>query len=243
VKFLNVLWCAPLIRRLGISVVRSTQRGEKTPRAIPTTILRQQTLDSIDLSKQAKEIDTVLLFIAGHGFNDGPDYRFLATNAEVAADGVLRGSTVVQWQMLQSAVEGAKGRRNLFIDTCHAGNADNPRLGNAAYYANIIAYTDTRFDQTAKEDDNLGHGLFTYALVEGLDGKATTKDQREITRKSLADHVIERVGELAEKQTSPRNRSISRGAMPRITSWQAGAYPPTADVALLRARADDHACK
>jgi hypothetical protein len=68
------------------------------------------------------------LFIAGHGLHDGPAYRFLATNVEVAADGVLRGSTVVQWQVLQSAVEGAKGRHILFIDTCHAGNAYNPRL-------------------------------------------------------------------------------------------------------------------
>jgi hypothetical protein len=57
----------------------------------------------------------VVLFIAGHGFNDGPDYRFLATNAEWRV-GVLRGSTVVQWQVLQAAIEGAKGRRILFID-------------------------------------------------------------------------------------------------------------------------------
>ena len=34
-------------------------------------------LDALDLLKQANETDTVLLFISGHGFNDGPDYRFL----------------------------------------------------------------------------------------------------------------------------------------------------------------------
>jgi hypothetical protein len=85
--------------------------------------------------KQAKETDTVLLFIAGHGFNDGPNYRFLATNAEWAG-GALRGSTVVPWYALQEAVETAKGRRILLIDTCHAGNAFNQRLGNAAYHAN-----------------------------------------------------------------------------------------------------------
>jgi hypothetical protein len=34
-------------------------------------------LNAIDLLKQAEETDTVLLFIAGHGFNDGPNYRFL----------------------------------------------------------------------------------------------------------------------------------------------------------------------
>jgi Caspase domain len=141
-------------------------------------------LDAIDTLKEADETDTVVLFIAGHGFNDGPDYRFLATNAEWTG-GVLRGSTVVQWQVLQAAVEGAKGRRILFIDTCHAGNAYNQRLGNAAYHANIIAYTAARFDQTAKEDDTLGHGLFTYAVVEGLEGKGGIAARRRSQPRSL----------------------------------------------------------
>ena len=93
----------------------------------------------------------MLLFIAGHGFNDGPSYRFLATNAERVGD-TFRGATVVPWQILQEAVESAKGRRILFIDTCHSGNAYNQTLGNAAYHANIIAYTAARFDQEALED-------------------------------------------------------------------------------------------
>jgi uncharacterized caspase-like protein len=77
-------------------------------------------VDAIDTLKQAEETDTVLVFIAGHGFNDGPNYRFLATNAEWEGS-ALRGSTVVPWYALQEAVEAAKGRRILFIDTCHSG--------------------------------------------------------------------------------------------------------------------------
>ena len=77
------------------------------------------------------------------------------------------------------AVEAAKGRRLLFVDTCHSGNAYNQRLGNAAYHANIIAYTAARFDQEALEDSTLGHGLFTYAVVEGLEGKHGVAGQRQ----------------------------------------------------------------
>jgi uncharacterized caspase-like protein len=102
------------------------------------------------------------------------------------------------------AVEGAKGRRILFIDTCHSGNAYNPRLGNAAYHANIIAYTAARFDQTAKEDDNLKHGLFTYAMVEGLEGKGASPDHRQITTKELFDYVKKRVEELAKGKQEPQ---------------------------------------
>jgi hypothetical protein len=167
-------------------------------------------LDAIDMLKQAEETDTVLLFIAGHGINDGPDYRFLPTNAEVAG-GVLRSSTVVQWQVLQAAVEGAKGRRILFIDTCHSGNAYNQRLGNATYHANIIAYTAARFDQTAREDDTLGHGLFTYAVVEGLEGKGGIAARRQISTKELADYVIKRVEELAKAQNASQEPQYFKG--------------------------------
>jgi hypothetical protein len=38
-------------------------------------------LDAIDMPRQATETDTAA-FIAGHGFNDGANNRFLATNAE-----------------------------------------------------------------------------------------------------------------------------------------------------------------
>jgi hypothetical protein len=37
-------------------------------------------------------------------------------------------------QGIEEAVDGAKGRRLLFIDTCHSAGAYNERLGNAAYY-------------------------------------------------------------------------------------------------------------
>jgi uncharacterized caspase-like protein len=128
--------------------------------------------DAIDgLRRSAGETDTVLLFISGHGLNDGPDYRFLPTNVERLSNGALRGSTVVPWETLQSAMEATKGRRVLFIDTCHSGNAYSPKLGNSAYHANIITYASARFDQGALEDAKLGHGLFTYAVAEGLDGK------------------------------------------------------------------------
>jgi WD40 repeat protein len=167
-------------------------------------------LDAIDTLKQAEETDTILVFMAGHGFNDGPDYRFLATNAQ-AADGILRGSTVVPWQVLQAAIEGAKGRRILFIDTCHSGNAYNPRLGNAAYHANIIAYTAARFDQTSREDDTLGHGLFTYAVLEGLEGKGGIAQRHQISTKELADYVIKRVEELARAQKAEQEPQYFKG--------------------------------
>jgi len=185
-------------RRVGSAHLRTVTRllvNGGAEKDLPTAA---NILDAIDMLKQARETDTVVLFIAGHGVNDGASYRFLPTNAEIAPGGTLRGSTVVPWHALQEAVETAKGRRILFVDTCHSGNAYNQRLGNAAYHANIIAYTAARFDQEAIEDPKLGHGLFTYAVVEGLEGKGGLAERRQISTKDLADYVVRRVSELAK---------------------------------------------
>ena len=85
------------------------------------------------------------------------------------------------------------------------------RLGNAAYHANIIAYTAARFDQTSREDDTLGHGLFTYALLEGLEGKGEISARRQISTKELADYVIKRVEELAKAQKAEQEPQYFKG--------------------------------
>jgi hypothetical protein len=197
-------------RRLGPAHTKVVKRVLVNGAAANEAPTASNILDAIDLLKQAKETDTVLLFIAGHGYNDGPNYRFLATDAERIGD-AFRGATVVPWQILQEAVETAKGRRVLFIDTCHSGNAYNQKLGNAAYHANIIAYTAARFDQEAIEDANLGHGLFTYAIVEGLEGKGNPGAKREISTKELAEYVVRRVDELARQLRGQQEPQYYKG--------------------------------
>jgi WD40 repeat protein len=184
-------------RRLGPTHQRVSKRVLVNGGKIQDAPTANNITDAVERLRLAKETDTVVLFISGHGKNDGPDYRFLATDASWA-DGALRGSTVVSWQILQGAIEAAKGRRILFIDTCHSGNAYNQRLGNAAYHANIVAYTAARFDQEAMEDPSLGHGLFTYAVVEGLEGKAVVPSRGEISTQSLAGYIVDRVGAMAK---------------------------------------------
>ncbi len=92
----------------------------------------------------------------------------LRPNRRRLRDGTIQPASVVPWYAIEEAIDSAKGRRLLFIDTCHAAGAYNERLGNAAYYANILAYSSARWDQEALESRAFKHGLFTQALVEGL---------------------------------------------------------------------------
>jgi WD40 repeat protein len=154
-------------------------------------------LDALDVLKRSKARDTVVVFIAGHGYNEGDSYRFLPGNAEWDGSS-LRGSTVIPWQIFQEAIERTKGRRILFVDTCHAGNAYNRRLANAAYYSNVIAYTAARFDQLANEDPLVGNGLFTLAVVEALDD-AKKMETKVRSTAELARYVIKRVQVMAKE--------------------------------------------
>jgi uncharacterized caspase-like protein len=153
--------------------------------------------DALDKLRAAQETDTVVVFLAGHGANDGPNYRFLPMDAEPLGDG-WRSNSAVTWYEIEESLQAAKGRRLLFVDTCHAGNAYNQRLGNTSYHANIIAFSSAGWDQEALERADLGHGIFTYAVVEGVEGAADLDHKHTIRTKQLYEFVVKRVGVLAK---------------------------------------------
>ena len=147
--------------------------------------------------------DTTVLFIAGHGVNDGrsAEYLFLPAEAESSADG-WRRSTVVPWTQLQSALHNTQGRRLMFADTCHSGGAYNARLVNDAHNANIIIFAATDTQTLAWELAHLSHGAFTYALIQGLEGKARRSDG-SVTVLGLGAFISDEVASLTEDKQKP----------------------------------------
>jgi WD40 repeat protein len=189
-------------------VVRRVLENGGAPEDAPTAA---NIIDALGVLRDAGPTDTVAVFLAGHGVNDGPNYRFVSTDAASAANGALKPSSVVPWYAIEEAIDGAKGRRLLFIDTCHSANAYNQRLGNAAYYANILAYSSARWDQLSWEDPNVGHGLFTYALVEGMSGAADLNHDGRVDTAELAEYLRKRVPELAAKQKREQEPQFFKG--------------------------------
>ncbi len=119
----------------------------------------------------ATETDTLVVFIAGHGVNDGIDYLFLTTDALRQGKG-YDGATVVPWAILESSVFGTKGQRYLFVDTCRSAGAYNAKLGNEAFHNDVTAFTATGQDESSVELTALKQGVFTYAIAEGLGPEA-----------------------------------------------------------------------
>ncbi len=147
--------------------------------------------------------DTVVLFLAGHGENEKADYLFMPQDAEEVDKKYFRPSTVVKWSVLQQALQDAQGIRIMFVDTCHSRGAYNPRLIKDAADANIVVFSATDSATEAQEDANLGHGIFTYALAEGLNGKADSAKRGAISIGALYTFVSDEVKDLSKGEQEP----------------------------------------
>jgi hypothetical protein len=169
-------------------------------------------LSALSVLRRAQPNDTVLVFVAGQAVNQGALYNFLATDAAWGDGGVLQPLTVVPWYAFQEAIEGAKGQRILFLDTRHAANSYNQRLGNDSYHANVHVYSSARWDQLALDDDKRygGHGLFAYAVTEGVNGAARDPNG-EIKTEGLQEFVRDRVRTLAAPYKREQEPQYTRG--------------------------------
>lgn len=145
--------------------------------------------------------DTTLLFVAGHGVNIDEDYYFVPTDARRDEDDEWRDSSLVEWSDIQKWMERAEGTRIMLLDTCHAANAFNPRLEKDAADARIVVFSATAANNTAAELPSLGHGVFTYSLLEGLKGKAG--GEGGVRMLGLADFLDREVERLTERRQKP----------------------------------------
>lgn len=159
--------------------------------------------DALDTFVAAQDNDTVVLFIAGHGTNVDPrGYLFLPTDAKPGPTG-WQSSNVVRWTTIEGAIQGARGRRLLFVDTCRAANAFNARLINENAKAQLVVYTATRKQQDAMELPKLGHGVFTHAIIRGLAGEAATKNDKIVQVQRLGQFVKDTVRDLTDGEQEP----------------------------------------
>jgi uncharacterized caspase-like protein len=153
-----------------------------------------------------------MVFLAGHGINDGQgDYLYLPREADVER----LHETGVPFRLIRRSLTGLSGRTLLFIDTCHSGNvmgragqgrnSDHSAAVNelASSENNIVVFASSTGKQYSLENSSWGNGAFTKALVEGLRGEADLKRRGRITYKQLDAYVSDRVEELTSGAQTP----------------------------------------
>jgi hypothetical protein len=172
---------------------------------------RDNILDNLGWLKQAGQRDVVLLFIAGHGVNDeGGNFLFLPKDAAFTPDGSVRPSRAIPHREI-SAVLDVPGRKLVFIDSCHSEGAsgrrtravDNNQLVRGLMDNSTVIFTSSRGSQLSQEDPKLKHGLFTYAIIEGMKGAADLVKDGVITMKELDTYVSQEVPRLTKGAQHP----------------------------------------
>jgi WD40 repeat protein len=159
--------------------------------------------DALAIFRDARPEDTVILFLASHGVNDGPNYLMVPEDAERNDAGRWRPSSVVKWSDLQQALQDAQGSRIMFVDTCHSSGAYNSRLVKDAADANIVVFSATDKDTEAQETSKLGHGVFTYALSQGINGGADFGRKGLVSLFPLAAYVSDEVKSMTNDEQEP----------------------------------------
>ncbi|MFN4351003.1 MAG: hypothetical protein ACK4F6_09360 [Hylemonella sp.] len=158
-----------------------------------------------------KPRDTAIVFLAGHGFNDGPTYYFMTRDANLQN----LSQTALPFTSLRSTLTALQGRVMLFVDTCHSGNVigrmttrqarDSTSAVNemASSENGLVVFASSTGGQFSQENAEWGNGAFTKAVVEGLQGAADFKKRGRITYKGLDAYVSDRVDELTRGEQTP----------------------------------------
>lgn len=160
-----------------------------------------------ELSSKIKTDDVFILYIAGHGtvHKDG-DYYFIPADFRYKSEDEISLSGVSKTDLTKNLSLINASKSLVILDTCNSGafisdkgqrgmseKTAIDRLSRATGHATIVAAGDS---QSAMEGYN-GHGLFTYVLVEGLNGKADTNKDGFITLTELSNYIDNEVPNLS----------------------------------------------
>lgn len=164
------------------------QHGRRVYHRVETRVLvnaavrRESILSGIrDLIATAGPDDVAAIFMAGHGVRDllTGTYYFLPHDA-TPDDFFTRGLRVEELNDMVRILQRHVRHVVVILDTCHAGAAEirSTSMARADDFAarvrsdGLFLLAATRPGDKSKEISRLGHGVFTYVLLNALRGEA-----------------------------------------------------------------------
>ena len=168
--------------------------------------------------KKAQPQDAFLLFYAGHGVMSEPVgeqkedfYMALYDVTKLYGDNEGLRSNGISASEITELTKQVKARKQMIIlDACQSGGAvetfamrgatEQKAILQLARSAGLVVMASTGTEQYATEFQALGHGVFTYALLQGLNGMADggLRDGK-ITVKELDAFINDQVPVLTQE--------------------------------------------
>ena len=182
-----------------------------------------------DLRRRAGPKDTVIVFYAGHGApepdssspdGDGLEKYLVPYDAE---PGDLY-ATALPMREIETIFERLNSERVIFImDSCYSGAAGGRTFSPISRRATVsdafltrlskgkgrVVLTASRGSEISEERDEMGHGVFTYYLLKGLQGQADMDADRLIT----VDEVYAYVSQHVPAATGQNQHPVKKGEM------------------------------
>lgn len=184
------------------------------------------------ITNESKPQDAFLFFYAGHGvMNEGsPDipkdfYLALPDVTQLyGKDELLKAKGISAMELRELSKKVQAQKQVILLDACQSGAAvetfamrgaaEEKAVLQLARSTGSYLIASTGSEQYATEFKELGHGVFTYALLQGLNCKgAGSLTGSKVTIKELESYLNDYIPELTEKYhgTSQYPKSWSKG--------------------------------
>jgi len=190
------------------------------------------------LSRSATKDDTVLIFFAGHGApevdprgleRDGLAKYLIPSDAD-PDDLYSSALPMDELQTIFSRIEservvafldacysGAAGGRTFVAKKTRSGQLDDLFLERLTRSKGRAIVTASRTSEVSVELPELGHGVFTYYLVQGLQGAADLNKDGMVTLQELYEYV--------EQQVTRKSRMVGGNQHPVMKGELEGMLP------------------
>ena len=176
--------------------------------------------------RQALEEDVVTIYFAGHGSPESPDSpeNLFLLPYDAKYDNIA-GTGFPMWDIETALKRFIKAKKVVVIaDACHAGGVgqafDVSRRANRSIEVNpissglqnlsrigdgvcVISASDYRQLSQESKDWGGGHGVFTYYLLQGLEGKADYNSDNSVTLGELIPFLSEQVRRATRNAQCP----------------------------------------
>ncbi len=173
-----------------------------------------------DIATQATADDMLLVYLSGHGEQVNNEYYFITqefTLPNSDDDAAIDKSIATQGFSGEDLVShlGKIAAKNgfLFLDTCHAGairlDTGPARINQESGRYILVA---SQRIQSALDSYDGKNGVFAYAVLEGLHGKARQDRSHPVDNIDLGFYVSDRVSQLAHEKNYDQSSSFKISA-------------------------------
>lgn len=190
------------------------------------------------LSRRPGREDMVLIYYAGHGApevdaagneSDGLSKYLIPRDADPDSlystafpmDEIQRIFARIQSErvvmLLDTCYSGTAGGRTFARQQTRAGGISDQFLERLTRSRGRVVITASGPNEVALESPALGHGIFTYYLLEGLSGKADRNGDGIVTVSELYEYVedqVDRAARLAGGRQRPLMKGEIEGTLP-----------------------------